>query len=564
MEDLNKYRHAFVVSPHQDDAVLSLGALLKRYDHVDVANIFTVSNSHILSGMPNDTDLVSAIRHAEDSQIAEKYGFKFIDAGLEDAEVRGVAWNDVWANIDTDITQLILTFIENATKDSNVNLDTDIFIPAAFGLHPDHILSSVAGIHAFRKMGRDAVYLFAEQPYYSEPRFVRTRLHDVLNQSTRISLPFNSDEKQDMLSIYSSQLSPERIQRIGHIGLEYIWRHNTQNNHDGYRYSWRPGIFASVQWTDIAVDLKSKECDNLIISTHEGRDFFRENHRIAKNYIQMIRPIGAGYFDYFDIPVSTDHDQYDHKTVNQIVSDTTPWGDVLWLSGIREDSPLYNLLECRLNERATLIPANSSYLVTCNTNGFNEWTDSKPSKIKSKIRRIRKKQELLKTEHDLTTDIFQADQNTINKFLEMQKRRAISNNKPMDIFYDNKDYVSLLRRLTNAGLLSAVSVRNNQTGHTAGVMLFTDSAEDQTISIVNQAFDPRYAHYCVGFIMQLELIHYAHCHDTIRVDYLRGDESYKLDFTEHQIQTYKYAEALTDVTTKNWEEIVKYVKEYEE
>ncbi len=64
-------RNAFVVSPHQDDAVISLGNHLVKYGHVYVANVFTVSDSHMLPGVSDDPRVVSAIRRAEDAAVAE-------------------------------------------------------------------------------------------------------------------------------------------------------------------------------------------------------------------------------------------------------------------------------------------------------------------------------------------------------------------------------------------------------------------------------------------------------------------------------------------------------------
>ena len=64
-------RKAYVVSPHQDDAVLSIGMILREYGRVDIANLFTLSDSHILPNVDMSKEAVSLMRHEEDKSVAE-------------------------------------------------------------------------------------------------------------------------------------------------------------------------------------------------------------------------------------------------------------------------------------------------------------------------------------------------------------------------------------------------------------------------------------------------------------------------------------------------------------
>ena len=134
--------HAVVISPHQDDAAISLGDHLLKYPpgNVHVVNIFTHSNSHMLAGVSDDPDVVSPIRAAEDQRVADQFRYNFTDLGLSDSEIRGTEWNDHDAPIDPDVLQQAADRIAGHLGHHSL----DLYIPAGFGLHPDHYLALLA------------------------------------------------------------------------------------------------------------------------------------------------------------------------------------------------------------------------------------------------------------------------------------------------------------------------------------------------------------------------------------------------------------------------------------
>ena len=559
-------QRAFIVSPHQDDAVLSLGNMLTQYGQVDIANIFTQSNSHILPHILNNVEQVSEIRRKEDAMVSGTYGFHFTDAGLDDSEVRGISWDNAWADIEPTITKQASDFIGDTVK---VDKATDIYIPAAFGLHPDHLISHMASIEIIKKIGATSIYLFADQPYYNEPQFVRMVLHDRLTHTNRIELPFDTSAKQAMLELYPSQLSRDRIQEISHIGAEYIWPYKEEKR-DLDRYAKQSGIFVQAPWIDLATSYRNNNGYDVLKPNEGSKDspstsmsFFKEQHIVNGVDTQMIRPTTVGYFDYFDLPIV--NKPYSNESMSRIIQNVSSEGDVLWISGIREDSPLYSILVNRSAEQqSSIIIGNSSYMAECHPNGFESWIDSKTPKKRGKIRRIQRKQEMLENEHNQKVDIIQANSDILDNFLIVQKDRARKSGGAIDAFQDNEEYSEILENMATDGLLKAVVIHGNDTESSAGIMLFNEDPTNQTISIINQSFDPKFSNYYVGFIMQLELIQYAHSRGIVLVDYLRGDEPYKLDFANRKIQTFKYIEDLSGLANKNWEGIIEYVRQYEE
>lgn len=557
----NRERRAFVVSPHQDDAVISIGNYLKSYGGVDVANVFTVSDSHMLPGVSDDPRVVSAIRRAEDAAVTERYGFTFTDAGFSDSELRGVAWNDYWADIDTELLGAVQEHLMQAM--GAPRSDTDIFVPAAFGLHPDHVLAAMAGVCAAKRLGHGAIFLYADQPYYSEPNLTRLRAHDQLNHSTRTTLPFDELKKERMLALYPSQLTPGRVRKLAQLTAEYVWPLPAVIPEMAERYNRQGGAFIEQPWRTAVERLYRADAMIDVRASNEYGEavemsVFRDTHIIDESSVSFIRPVGAGYYDY----CAPEGGVCDGQALQGIVTSLEGLGDALWLSGIREDSPLYVAAAQRHAKDAILFAGEPSMVADCAPGGFDEWVAGKSQAIRSKIRRNDRKLEQLAQERAGSVAVGTVDKATLGAFLRLQAARAANSDGKLDAFEQDAEYVDVLNRLTKGGLLSAVTVAAD--GETVGVMLFHEDQLNATISMINQGFDPRYAEFGLGFIMQQKLMRHAHEREMKYVDYLKGDEPYKRDFTNRKLAVYKYAERLGGLSDEQWNAVKGYIKSYVE
>lgn len=219
---------AVVISPHIDDAVISLGEVLKGYDKVLVLNVFNQSTETI-TDVPQDS--VNSHRISEDKIISENYGFEFKYANLPDTSLRNVDWDDCKAPVDHDLLSEAQDWIKLQLDE--LDGDFKIFIPAAYGLHPDHYLAtltfSTEPLFYYLKWIPFSVY--CEQPYYGNRKLsgCEHEGHKYLDETGKlIAVPFPLEEKQKMLRAYKSQLSDERITFLTHKNkAEYYWQIDT-------------------------------------------------------------------------------------------------------------------------------------------------------------------------------------------------------------------------------------------------------------------------------------------------------------------------------------------------
>ena len=81
------------------------------------------------------------------------------------------------------------------------------------------------------------------------------------------------------------------------------------------------------------------------------------------------------------------------------------------------------------------------------------------------------------------------------------------------------------------------------------LLLFVDNVT-KTIGIYMQGFDSRWTDLSPSFCAMSYLMEYAHEHGFRYVDFLRGDETYKSNFVNRQIQLDKYVFILDDEVDK--------------
>jgi len=564
MNSFSPERRAFVLSPHQDDAVIAIGHHLLQYGEVEVANVFTQSTSHILEGVPEDATIVSALRNAEDTAIATTYGFKFTDGNFEDSEIRGIAWNDYWAVGDPQLELHVEDYVRDFLGDAK---DTDIYIPSAFGLHPDHLVTHKIGSLIAQELRGAACYFYADQPYYDNPMPVRLPIHDQLNHARRLVLPFDADSKRLMLEKYPSQLTAERVDWLTRRGAEYIWPLGAIAAASAQRYAAARPIFDSDSWQNAVTKLHSEEGDVVVVpkvADSDGNEvmmpLFVDQHDVNDNAVRFLRPNGAGYYDYYDLNGSGGCDA---GTFETLIDAVKPHGDVLWLTGIREDSSLLTLLTDRTKDtKALIFEGAPSYLADCHPDGFAAWASNKPATTRKKIRRNERKIRDLVEQHSGIISISDANYGILDAFFELQRMRAKTSEGMLDAFGDDVSYRTLLTDLAAQGSLQACTVHADE--KTIGVMLFSGVDKVGVLHIINQGFDPEYAQYGVGFLMQQELIRYAHSKHARCVDYLKGDEAYKQWYSNRTLNVYKYVEPMSNLSHHEWNDVKVYVAGYVE
>lgn len=217
-----KPNKAIVISPHRDDAVISIGGYVyKNYQDVVVLNIFTQSVGAIIK-IPDNK--ISQLRRKEDNAIAKKWNFKFLDCHFSDSSLRNVRWNNYRAKVDLELLKGIQKCIFDRLNDQKSKYD--LYIPASYGLHPDHYLCTLAFSSGklFELLKKINFFVYCDQQYYYEGKAFHEG-HRYLNRQAALNTyKFNPEWKRKMVSVYRSQLSPKRIKLLtSTIKNEYFW-----------------------------------------------------------------------------------------------------------------------------------------------------------------------------------------------------------------------------------------------------------------------------------------------------------------------------------------------------
>jgi LmbE family N-acetylglucosaminyl deacetylase len=149
---------AVVVSPHFDDAVLSLAGLLTRWGAA--ATVLTALGGRPAGSTPasdwdracgfDDAATAAATRAGEDRTACARLGFTPVHLGGLDRAYRDRTGDD-------------LAELPGAL--AGVAGGTPVLLPAGIGGHPDHIRVRDAALAALRAAGHEPVYLYADLPY---------------------------------------------------------------------------------------------------------------------------------------------------------------------------------------------------------------------------------------------------------------------------------------------------------------------------------------------------------------------------------------------------------------
>jgi LmbE family N-acetylglucosaminyl deacetylase len=221
-----------VISPHLDDAVLGIGALLSAVPQAVVVTAFAgdpgpatrasawdQSTSHLASH-------VLAIRRREDVAALQQLGADAVHLRFLEAPYRSrQRWHEqaLEAELFTALRQQIGALVE-------AHEPAAMFVPLGLG-HVDHVLTSCAAISAWLVCRPCALLAYAEQPYAMCDRgLARARFHDLRATPLpfeRVAKRRHRAAKAKAISEYKSQIPLLRRAFDGWDGetiQEQVWR----------------------------------------------------------------------------------------------------------------------------------------------------------------------------------------------------------------------------------------------------------------------------------------------------------------------------------------------------
>lgn len=217
----------WIISPHSDDAALSLGYAI--YTHIfpmpiRIVTVFSVSDFSAIDYM--ETKCITQVRRLEDAKFANWVGVDLVQLHFEDAPLRNDRPNkgSVFESSEP-VSPILTTLVSNAVQDLNENwAESLLVLPFGIGGHIDHRTVSLIGENIPARMK----IAYADQPYALEHPHLRPDRVDMRPLWTATMNPLTAKIKTASARHYSSQPAAHRfIRAIGNCRpeetLEVLW-----------------------------------------------------------------------------------------------------------------------------------------------------------------------------------------------------------------------------------------------------------------------------------------------------------------------------------------------------
>lgn len=228
-----------VLSPHFDDAALSIGGVLLHLGGFHVINVFTRSNWWRFTQCHEDCSRVSTCRAAEDAVALRLLGASSENWDLPEAPRRGFFIDEIFsAHLDDQRNDSVRVALpERIAATAAAHDRAEWWLPAGLGDHIDHRLVREAALAGLARSGlRPANLVFYEDlPYAanleSVAQAVRARVPGFDLEPWRLELGPRLEDKLLALRAYGSQLSCGELLTIrayacrgSHAAAERAWR----------------------------------------------------------------------------------------------------------------------------------------------------------------------------------------------------------------------------------------------------------------------------------------------------------------------------------------------------
>ncbi len=242
-------RTALIVSPHPDDAALSLGGSILGCARLDIIvwNVFSHQSYSLIDREPE-----AAQRRIlqEESDVATALGTRVVMGGFAEAELRGYVrlsqrfGQDEGGVLGRPDERGVIDGVRAAFERLLADVRPAVVgVPAGIGGHVDHLIACHAALaclpHAHRAR---ATFLYEDLPYALNAGWRTRRLAELDARGLRLRerlMPIGASlaRKRQALEIYRSQLRPRDIRDVigygeelggASGGAERIWRLSAQ------------------------------------------------------------------------------------------------------------------------------------------------------------------------------------------------------------------------------------------------------------------------------------------------------------------------------------------------
>lgn len=210
-----------VLSPHADDAALSVGGLMLKAGFRSVVHILTLfgrSNYLRSTGFENDWQLVTERRKREDAAFATRIGAKLTYLDFPEAALRlGSSFGRIFvdgAEAHMSIPRELMDKVRRVLERAKPEL---LFSPLGLGGHRDHLITRNLAQTIGRRQNISLVY-YEDLPYAAElpERELRKQARSLNSKlrPTLVSIESELESKLNNLTLYRSQIGIEEMQAV--------------------------------------------------------------------------------------------------------------------------------------------------------------------------------------------------------------------------------------------------------------------------------------------------------------------------------------------------------------
>lgn len=204
-----------VISPHSDDAALSIGGTLAELDQSIEISLLTMIGPSRCAGtcapLYGDIKTITQIRTAEDGLYGEFIGGKVECANIPDVEMYVDTNGSRWAEriMDKPDDFRLKQYVSGLNKYFEKHTPDVILAPLAVGAHGDHAATHLALWSLLPQLLKKApttrVLFYEDLPYcqYDQPALIK-RLSD-FNNLKPVTFKIDATQKARGISIYRSQ-----------------------------------------------------------------------------------------------------------------------------------------------------------------------------------------------------------------------------------------------------------------------------------------------------------------------------------------------------------------------
>lgn len=224
----------FIISPHMDDAALSLGSAIlagSLGDRPTIVNVFSISNYTIDSLDAGDVEAVTELRKAEEKQACEIIGAEVAFLDFAEVQIRGLVtvhelnkkkYKPTRDPIYGEVVESLRGLLEHPVSAVAI-------FPLGLGGHVEHRLLSRIG-QDFLTRNVATVAFYEDLPYASS-----MTAYEIEHAAVRLKrglLPFSVpgadiERKMALLRIYESQIRDRELDMVRQYhelrGDEHLW-----------------------------------------------------------------------------------------------------------------------------------------------------------------------------------------------------------------------------------------------------------------------------------------------------------------------------------------------------